>query len=133
MVKKLLAETLDIKLDCNEKVNEKKHIDKLLDSIDWEIAWKEIAWKEIPGNESQCRIEDDSRFGSVSVAFTCDGDGWIGFCPDPSESFNRSFRYRVPDSGGGRSPRVRKALMILAMAIKADNEDDPITRRQREE
>jgi len=99
-----------------------KHIDKVLASVDWEEAWKEVGT-----SDSQTRKEDDSYSGSITVVFSVDGDAWIGFNPDPEEFSHRSFRFRT-SGGGGRSLRVRKALMVLAMAIKADNEDDPIRR-----
>ena len=87
--------------------------------MDWEKAWKYF-----PTNDSHSRYEDDSREGFISVVFSIDGDSWIGFCPDPNER-RHSFRFRVPMMGGGQSPRVRKALMVLGMAIKADNEERP--------
>ena len=36
-----------------------------------------------------------------------------------------AMRFRMPIVGGGQSPRVRNALMILALAIKLDNEEHP--------
>lgn len=54
----------------------------------------------------------------IGVAFGPDGDAWItlpGF---------RSLRFRTW-SGGGQSLRVRKALMVLAEAIRRDNEERP--------
>lgn len=72
------------------------------------------------------RFEDDSPLGSISVVFGSDGDGWISVVsePDPKEA-RHSMRFRMPMSGGGQSPRVRNALLILAEAIRLDNEDRP--------
>ena len=50
----------------------------------------------------------------VSVVFSPDGDAWV--TTDP-----RGCRFRTY-AGGGTSLRVRNALLMLAMAIKLDNE-----------
>jgi hypothetical protein len=92
-----------------------KQIDRIIKSIEWEQAWKDI--KGI-GNES--RTEDDSRDAFLVVGFSCDGDAWI---QTASEHIGM-LRFRT-STGGGRSLRVRDALMILAMAIAADNEEYP--------
>jgi len=72
------------------------------------------------------RFEDDSPRGQISVLFTQDGDGWIQVIskPDPNE-MNSMFRFRMPMIGGGESPRTRVALLILAEAIRLDNEKNP--------
>lgn len=69
------------------------------------------------------RKEDDSPDGFLSVAFSEDGDAWIMTFPDEKLG-SHALRFRIPMIGGGISGRVRKALMILALAIKMDNEDD---------
>lgn len=54
----------------------------------------------------------------ICVGFTPDGDAWLilpGF---------QSLRFRTP-AGGGSSPRVQKALILLAEAIRRDNEERP--------
>ena len=60
------------------------------------------------------------------VASSKDGDGWIEVVskPDPNELYSL-FRFRVPVTGGGQSPRTRTALLILAEAIRLDNEEKP--------
>ncbi|MFA6227645.1 MAG: hypothetical protein WC668_00435 [Patescibacteria group bacterium] len=69
------------------------------------------------------RIHDDhdGKFtGRLMVQFTRDGDAWIttdGHRGPP-------LRFRAP-LGGGSSPRVRNALMLLALAIKLDNQERP--------
>lgn len=95
-----------------------KHIDELLGAFDWQKAWGEI-----PTMSHQYRYGDDTRLGGISVVFSRDGDAWVGIDPDPDENMTHTLRFREPTTGGGESPRVRQALMILAMAIKADNED----------
>lgn len=72
------------------------------------------------------RFEDDSPQGKISVAFSPDGDSWILVLsqPDPNE-MRRTLRFRIPFIGGGQSPRVRSALLILAEAIRLDNEESP--------
>ena len=94
-----------------------KYIDKLLDSFSWTSSWREI-----PSRQTQSRIEDDSIEGRICVTFTEDGDAWVAVVPDPHE-LKRTLRFREASTGGGKSERVRKALMILALAIKADNEE----------
>lgn len=74
------------------------------------------------------RFEDDSPDGTISVAFSDDGDGHITVLSTPSESggsLSMRFRTSGPFGGGGQSHRVRNALLILAEAIRLDNEDHP--------
>jgi hypothetical protein len=70
------------------------------------------------------RIEDDCdgdftkkltvEFNCVGDVLTNTGDRWP------------PLRFRMPGMlGGGRSPRTRNALMILALAMKLDNEEKP--------
>jgi len=101
------------------KMKKKKCIDKVLDSLYWHDAWLDV-----PPNSGQKRFEDDSVDGNLTVIFSIDGDAWIETFT-PRNQLRRSLRFREPSTGGGQSSRVRKALMILAMAIKADNEENP--------
>ena len=101
----------------------KKPIDRILDSLDWQEAWKEIP----SAGPAQVRYEDDSPKGRLAVLFSGDMDAWVEILPDPDE-MKSVLRFRVTEIGGGESARVRQALMILAMAIKADNEDRPQNR-----
>lgn len=93
--------------------------DHLAEGLDWPAAWKVV-----PSGNIVTRFEDDSRFGQLQVGFTCDGDGWIGILQDPDNRAvgGKMIRFRG-FSGGGQSLRVRTALMILALAIEADNEE----------
>ena len=69
------------------------------------------------------RIHDDhdgTKEGRLMVQFTLDGDVWI----TTDKHQGHSMRFRT-FGGGGQSQRVRNALMILALAIKLDNEEHP--------
>ena len=92
----------------------KKYVDTLL-NIDWAKAGQEVGLRK-----AHQRFEDDSREGTITVIFSEDGDAHIWVNPDIKE-FHTGCRFRTV-GGGGQSERVRTALMILAMAIKADNE-----------
>lgn len=74
------------------------------------------------------RLHDDhdgTGQGVLNVMFSPDGDArvWI-----TGEAGMRSptLRFRMPGGGGGLSPRTRIALLILAEAIRQDNEKDPL-------
>lgn len=71
------------------------------------------------------RYGDDQRLGSITVGCLPDGDGAIEINSqlDPNE-LTRIHRFRTY-FGGGQSERVRKALLILALAIQMDNEELP--------
>lgn len=66
---------------------------------------------------------DGTGLGKVCVTFSEDGDVWLQTDQSRNEA---SLRFRT-EFGGGTSPRVRNALMILAFAIKLDNEERPQT------
>lgn len=76
---------------------------------------------------SYWRYEDDSPLGQLIISFSPDGDGHIHVMAehDPNEGPKWSQRFRMPMMGGGQSPRVRNALLILAEAIRLDNIDSP--------
>ncbi len=70
------------------------------------------------------RIHDDhdgTYEGSIGVSFSEDGDAWLD---TQRNHHGGALRFRN-SFGGGMSPRVRNALMILALAIKLDNEERP--------
>jgi hypothetical protein len=76
-------------------------------------------------NRAYVRFEDDSPTGRIAVQFTSDGDGWIEVFGVPDETYGTfSYRFRTA-IGGGESPSVRAALMILAEAICMDNKENP--------
>ena len=65
---------------------------------------------------------DDSvgeKKGVIQIMFDPDGQAFIWMEHD--DSF---LRFRMT-GGGGKSPRVRSALLILAEAIRLDNADSP--------
>jgi hypothetical protein len=95
-----------------------KQIDEIISHINWTTAGEEIGV-----NEFQSRLEDDTINGKIQVIFSCDGDAWVKVTPDEKQ-MQQICRFRT-FGGGGESERVRAALMILALAIKADNEEHP--------
>ena len=75
------------------------------------------------GRASFTRRQDDTDGGrgpehDLCVMFSADCDAWVAI---PGQA---SLRFRAP-MGGGWSPRVHKALIILAEAIRRDNEERP--------
>ena len=54
----------------------------------------------------------------LTVTFSADGDAWVMLPGMQSLRFRSWF-------GGGQSTRVRNALLVLAEAIRRDNEDNP--------
>jgi len=85
----------------------------------------------IKTRECYQRYEDDSPLGFLSITFGDDGDGHMLVIheQDPNEP-RFSMRFRMPMTGGGQSPRVRNALLILAEAIRLDNLEQPQNRRR---
>lgn len=98
-----------------------KQVQKLLETPFWLPTLK-------TGQNYQ-RFEDDSPQGFVSVMVAGDGDCHMMLSAemDPNEH-KFSFRFRMPMTGGGESPRVRNALLFLAEAIRLDNEERPQNR-----
>lgn len=79
---------------------------------------------DLTTRQAYIRLHDDhdgTGQGSIIVSFSEDGDAWIEV--DPSHD-RAPLRFRS-FFGGGMSLRVRNALMILALAIKLDNEEHP--------
>ncbi len=79
---------------------------------------------ELSAEEAYTRIHDDcdgELDGIIEVAFS-DQVGDIGVRTSKSDRGYLRFR---DGFGGGMSLRVRNALMILALAIKLDNEERP--------
>lgn len=68
--------------------------------------------------------DNGTRTGKINVIISGDGDThmWIDA---PSEG--GSLRFRTYH-GGGLSLRVRNAIVLLALAIKMDNEERPISK-----
>lgn len=79
---------------------------------------------ELESETTYQRLNDDhdGKFeGIIQVGFTRHGDATIG----TDLHHGPVLRFRTPN-GGGQSERVRTALMLLAYAIKLDNEERPI-------
>jgi hypothetical protein len=95
-------------------------IRKLLKSYFW--------LPNLSSNTVYRRLHDDhdgTREGSLHVLFSEDGDAWI------LTTGLDSLRFRMPMIGGGASQHTRTALMILAEAIRLDNEEAPIEQTER--
>jgi hypothetical protein len=76
-------------------------------------------------NTGYIRIHDDTDGtgkGRICVTLAQDGDVW--FESEPNHDHG-PLRFRTSFGGGGQSPRVRNALLVLALAIKLDNEEHP--------
>jgi hypothetical protein len=98
----------------------------LFDEMVPDFNWEKI-WSEVNPKETQARFGDDQRHGAITVLFGGDSDAWLNIKSDPDE-LGTAQRFRTY-AGGGRSLRVRKALFLLALAIKADNEEFPQDRK----
>lgn len=85
-------------------------------------AWLESpSWPEgLEARKAYTRRQDDGD-GSLRVVFGEDGDAWIS---TPGRAPLEGLRFRTLQ-GGGSSPRVRAALLLLAKAIELDNEERP--------
>lgn len=78
----------------------------------------------LAANTRYTRLHDDhdgDRDGWLSVTIGEDGDAWV----DPLNPDAGGLRFRMPMTGGGMSQRTRTALVILAEAIRLDNEEKP--------
>lgn len=76
------------------------------------------------------RVSDDTS-GDITVIFSRDADGWIEVLSrlDPKEPL-LTHRFRSY-FGGGESEHVRNTLLIIATAIKLDNESRPQDHRRK--
>jgi hypothetical protein len=93
-------------------------IDKAIETILETPHW----FKKLATNTQYFRTHDDCDGNvtkGVSVVISPDGDAWVVTSQNPFQSC----RYRMPMTGGGASPRTRQALLILALAIKMDNDE----------
>lgn len=97
-----------------------KKRDRLMEAVkrllDDGLPWPE----ELDVDTMYEKIQDDADgldVGKVRVGFLLNGDAWI--CTDTHRG--PALRFRTYH-GGGNSVRVRNALVLLALAIKRDNE-----------
>ena len=117
--------------------NALKKIEKLCEGAPDEVVkilLESNFWlRDVSTGTRYVRFDDDTRRGNISVTFSQDADAWVDVwaIQDPEDPF--SHRFRMPLFGGGQSPRVRTALLILALAIKLDNKEHPQNRPPRTE
>lgn len=85
-------------------------------------AWLEApSWPEGLEARKQYRRREDDGDASISLVIGDDGDAWLSVL-GARPVHGLGFRTR---QGGGSSPRVRAALLLLAKAIELDNEERP--------
>ena len=81
-------------------------------------------WIDTLGTEEVYqRVHDDhdgTFEGRICISISSDGDVWLS----TDKHRGPPLRFRC-ELGGGASPRVRNALLILAEAIRLDNLDRP--------
>lgn len=78
-------------------------------------------WPEgIEARKHYSRREDDGD-AELQLVFSEDGDAWISFV---GACAGHGLRFRTLQ-GGGSSLRTRAALLLLAEAIRLDNEERP--------
>lgn len=98
------------------------HTKKPIEDRVREILDEEFWIQGLKTNEWYFRTQDDcdgDQHEGLSVMIDTDGDAWVSVRSRPMHGC----RFRMPMMGGGASPRVRKALVILAEAIRLDNAD----------
>jgi hypothetical protein len=79
---------------------------------------------ELNSDETYERLHDDhdgSFNGRLEVCFNKVADAYVATSIHPDSML----RFRTW-GGGGMSPRTRNALMVLAWAIKLDNDEKPL-------
>lgn len=72
--------------------------------------------------------EDDMGQGRLRLIL--DGDSDVSIAVITTEGEMADVEFCTPFSGGGRSPKVREALLNLARAIRDENASNPIGRMQ---
>jgi hypothetical protein len=96
----------------------KKLVHKILETPFWPEDLQTM--KEYFRTHDDC----DGELGNgIVVTISTDGDVWVDTCPG-------GCRFRMPMTGGGLSPRVRNALLLLAVAIKLDNQEHAIPNKE---
>lgn len=96
-----------------------ERIDKILTDHFWppNLTTKDVVYRTTHDDN-----EGEPSSGFVSVMFSVDGDAWIEIGGKDGRA-SPTLRYRMPITGGGRFPRVRNALLLLAEAIRQEGED----------
>lgn len=99
-----------------DKDNATQLFDRLTKGFPYSEAYAIIGDREV--HEFLC----DDRCGVLTVTVGPDGDLWAGMHEGDSDCHFGPPGVRARTySGGGRSERVRQALMLLAVAMVADN------------
>ena len=90
----------------------KKQIKKLLETPFWpeDLETKKVYFR----THDDC---DGDKSQGLGLIITPDGDVWVNV------SSKHSLRFRTTFGGGGLSGMTRNALLLLALAIKMDNEE----------
>jgi hypothetical protein len=92
-----------------------KAMDTLLESPFWPVSLSpDVTYTRVHDDSDGSRGDDQQ----LAVLIGRDADAYV-LLPGLT-----SLRFREP-LGGGLSPRVRNALIVLAEAIRRDNEADP--------
>ena len=71
-------------------------------------------------------FERQEDMGSGRLRLILDGDSDVSIAVISSEGEMADVEFCVPFSGGGRSPKVRQALLDLCRAIRDENLTNPI-------
>ena len=85
-------------------------IRKLLDNLPWPEGLEAKTYSRLHDDH------DGEETGRLVVSISHDGDTWV-------TTTRGSLRFRTA-TGGGCSVRVRNALVLLALAIQIENEED---------
>ncbi len=93
-------------------------VDRALNTLLERMWWPQT----LQPQQAHSRVHDDcdgDRSQTLTVYLGHDLDAHVMV-----DGSNLSLRFRAP-LGGGASPRVRNALLVLAEAIRRDNEERP--------
>ena len=109
---------------CRGRISvSKKPIEKQVKSLLEDNYWLTTLNTRVSYFRTQDDCDGNMKEG-ISVAFSPDGDAWV----ETTQRAMGMCRFRMA-VGGGQSLRVRNALLILAEAIRLDNEERPQGRK----
>lgn len=92
-----------------------KDIDRILSGY----FWPEHIDTRTPYTTTHDDNEGDPKSGYLTVMFSPDGDAWI----ETTKERRGQLRFRVPEQGGGKFPKIRNALLLLAEAIRQEGKE----------
>lgn len=96
---------------------------KKIDDILTEPFWPpNLTTKDVVYRTTHDDNDGEPASGFLSITFSMDGDAWIQI-GGKNERTSPVLRYRMPVFGGGRFPKVRNALLLLADAIRQEGID----------